>query len=115
MLDCGAHIVSIDDMLADALGLCHFHLHKPLPISVALNNSALLNSHLYEYIKIVPYAPDSAWVGQTIKAVVTPKLCVPLLLGLPFLTVNHIVADFELRTAIDKLLSYDLLNPPSTK
>jgi hypothetical protein len=54
-------------------------------------------------------------VGRTIKAVVTPKLYVLLLLGLPFLTVNHIVADFELRTAIDKLSNYDLLNPPSRK
>lgn len=50
-----------------------------------------------------------------LKAVVTPKLCVPLLLGLPFLSINHIVADFKLCSAIDKTNDYDLLNPPVPK
>jgi hypothetical protein len=34
-------------------------------------------------------------------------------LGLPFLSENHIVADFVARTAIDKHCNYDLLNPPA--
>jgi hypothetical protein len=68
---------------------------------------------LYEYVKITPFSPDSAYVSRTIKAVVTPNLCVPLLLGLPFLAVNHIVADFVAHTAIDKHCNFDLLNPPS--
>jgi hypothetical protein len=34
-------------------------------------------------------------------------------LGLPFLSVNNIVADFTARTAIDKRCEYDLLNPPA--
>jgi hypothetical protein len=90
MLDCGAHIILIDSVLVKKLGLCHFHLHNPLPICVALNNLTTSESHLYEYVKIAPYSPDPAWTSQTVKAVVTLKLCVPLLLGLPFLTVNHI-------------------------
>jgi hypothetical protein len=63
-------------------------------------------------MKISPYMPNSAWTSRSVKAVVTEKLCVLLLLGLPFLTMNHIVADFELHTAIDKMNGYDLLHPP---
>lgn len=46
------------------------------------------------------------------KSLVTPNLCVPLLLGLPFLMVNCIVIDFECRMAIEKTNGYDLLKPP---
>jgi hypothetical protein len=111
MLDCGAHVVLISETLVCRLGLCCFRLHKPLPISVALNNTTSSNSHLYEYVKITPFSPDSAYVSLTIKAVVMPSLCVPLLLGLPFLAMNHIVADFVACTAIDKRCNFDLLNP----
>lgn len=113
MLNCGAHVVFIDATLILHLGLCHFCLHKPLPISMALNNTTCSDSHLHEYVKITPFAPDSSYVLPTIKAVVTPLLCVLLLLGLPFLSVNHIVADFVTRTAIDKHCNYGLLNPPT--
>jgi hypothetical protein len=112
MLDCGAHVALIDAALVFRLGLHLFHLHKPLPISVALNNTMCSDSHLHEYVKIAPFAPDSSYVSHTIKAVVTPSLCVPLLLGLPFLSINNIVADFIARTAIDKRCDYDLLNLP---
>jgi hypothetical protein len=112
MLDCGVHIVLINDALVKHLGLHHFRLHKPLPISVALNNSTCSNSHLYEYVKITLFAPDSSYVSQTIKAVIMPGLCVPLLLGLLFLVANNIVANFTAHTAIDKKCNFDLLNPP---
>ena len=44
-----------------------------------------------------------------------PKLCVPLLLGLPFLSVNHIIANLKLCSAIDKTSNYDLLKALVTK
>jgi hypothetical protein len=40
---------------------------------------------------------------------------VPLLLGLPFLTANHIVIDFAACTAVVKEVNLDLLNPPPRK
>lgn len=48
MLDCGVHVVLIDSRLAETLGLQHFCLHKPLPISIALNNTATSNSHFQQ-------------------------------------------------------------------
>jgi len=112
MLDCGAHIMLIDAALVQSLGLRHFRLHKPLPISVALNNMICSDSHLHEYVKIAPFAPDSSYVSCTIKAIVMPSLCVLLLLGLPFLVANHIVTDFVACTAINKQCNVDLLNAP---
>jgi hypothetical protein len=110
MLDCGAHVVLIDDALVGKLGLCRFCLHKPLPISVALNNLNASENYLHECVKIVPFALNSAWTSCTVKAVVTLNLCVPILLRIPFLTANCIVTDFKDRTAIDKMNGYDLLN-----
>jgi hypothetical protein len=90
----------------------HHRLHEPLPISVAVNNTSCSNSHLYEYVKIALFAPDSSYVSCTVKAIITPGLCVPLLLGLPFLVSNNIVANFVANTTIDKTSNIDLLNPP---
>ena len=112
MLDCGAHIILISKALVNLLGLYHFCLHKPLPISVTLNNTSSSDNHLHEYVKITPFSPDSAYVLHTIKAIVTLHLCVPLLLQLPFLAVNHIVADFVAQTPIDECCNFDLLTPP---
>jgi hypothetical protein len=113
MLDCRAYIILINDVLVCFLGFCQFLLHKPLPISVTLNNAtSSSNSHLHEYVKIAPFAPDSSYVSCMIKAIIMLKLCVPLLLGLPFLSANHIIADFFAYTTIDQTCGYDLLNAP---
>jgi hypothetical protein len=80
---------------------------------VALNNTSSSDSHLHEYVKLSPFAPDSSYVSRPVKAIITLGLCVPLLLGLPFLMANNIIADFAARTAIDKTCDYDLLNPPA--
>jgi hypothetical protein len=36
----------------------------------------------------------------------------PIILGMPFLSSEHIVIDPHERTAVDKHSGYDLLNPP---
>ena len=48
---------------------------------------------------------------KTVCAVISPSLCTPILLGLPFLKHNNIVIDIEAKTAIDKKNGFDLLNP----
>ena len=44
-------------------------------------------------------------------SVIAPGLCTPVILGLPFLSFNKLVIDYDARTCIDKRNSYDLLNP----
>jgi hypothetical protein len=66
---------------------------------------------LTEYVKIHVYDPTSNWRSKTIRAVIAPHLCAPLILGLPFLTNNCIVVDHAARTVVDKKTGVDLLNP----
>ena len=45
------------------------------------------------------------------RAKVNTGLPVPLILGMPFLSTQHIVIDSNSHTAKDKQTGYDLLNP----
>ena len=55
------------------------------------------------------------WTSRACRAILAPNLCVPVLLGNPFLATNGIVIDHELCTCIDKKSGYDLLNPAPIK
>ena len=57
------------------------------------------------------YDASGHYVSKTVCTVISPSLCAPILLGLPFLKHNDIVIDMETRTAIDKKNGFDLLNP----
>jgi hypothetical protein len=66
---------------------------------------------LSEWVKLKLYDPSGAWQSKTVCAIVAPSLCVPVILGGPFLAHNNIVIDHAARTAVDKLSGFDLLNP----
>lgn len=66
---------------------------------------------LTEYVKLSLFSTDQHWQSRAVRAIIAPNLCAPVILGLPFLEVNCIVVDHELRTCIDKTSKYDLLNP----
>ena len=51
-------------------------------------------------------------MSGSIKAKVNIGLSVPLILGMPFLSAEHVVIDAHDRTAIDKRTGFDLLNNP---
>ncbi|KIM84433.1 hypothetical protein PILCRDRAFT_6103 [Piloderma croceum F 1598] len=55
---------------------------------------------------------DQVWTSRTCRAILAPNLCVPLLLGGPFLSSNNLVIDHGTRTCIGKNCGYNLLNPP---
>src|SRR5262245_49479110 len=102
MIDIGAHGVFIDPHIVNNLGFRRFKLSKPCRINLALQNGQHSVVSLDEYVKIKPYTTNSAWSSVTLKAIIAPGLCVPLLLGVPFLESNHIVIDCNSRTVIDK-------------
>lgn len=70
-----------------------------------------LATTLNKYVQIAPISLDASWTLNIVKALVTPNLSVPLLLGLPFLEHNNFVVDFEAHMCIDKRSNYNLLNP----
>ena len=111
LLDNGAHLALIRPELVERLGLKKYRLHEPEPVDVAFSSEKKI-THLYHYVKLSLSSLDSSWTSRVVKAVVTPRLCLPIILGLPWLERNFIVTDHAARTCIDKRNSYDLLNPP---
>ena len=71
--------------------------------------------HFEEWVPITIVSTDQSWTSRSCHALLAPNLCVPILLGGLFLACNHIVIDHALRTCIDKVSGYDLLNPHVVK
>ncbi|KAJ7243929.1 hypothetical protein B0H12DRAFT_1236287 [Mycena haematopus] len=116
LIDNGAFLVLIDEELVDMLMLRCFKLYKPEPISLALTNSDSGDPpSLTEYVKLKILSADQTWSSTPVRALVARNLCSPIILGLPWLEKNSIVIDHEARTAVDKRVNYDLLNPPAPK
>jgi hypothetical protein len=112
LIDHGSSLVLIDESLADKLGLRRRRLQKPLPVTVALSGDRKQSFLLSHYVKLSCSSLDHAYKSRTVRAIVAPNLCTPLLLGGPFLEHNRIVIDHELRTCVVKDYNYDLLHPP---
>ncbi|KAJ3924827.1 MAG: hypothetical protein NXY57DRAFT_880479, partial [Lentinula lateritia] len=55
--------------------------------------------------------PLGAWSSRSVRALVVPSLCFPMVLGIPFLAHNFLVTDYSSRTVIDKTSGFDLMNP----
>ena len=111
LINNSAHLVLIHPELVDRLGLTKYHLKTLEIIDVAISNEKK-ETELYFYVKLSLSSLDSTWTSRVVKAIVTPGLCLPIILGLPWLERNHIVTDHTARTCIDKIKLYDLLNPP---
>ena len=112
MLDNGTHVVLIHPDTISELQLEHFKLKKPKKVSIAISDKKKETMTLVDYIKFSVTSLDNAWTSKPIFAIIAPGLCLPLILGLPFLIKNNIVIDHADRTAVDEVSSYDLLNPP---
>ena len=66
---------------------------------------------LTEWVKLHLYDPSNFWTSKTVCTIITPSLCTPVILGLPFLTHNTIIVDHMARTATDKSTGFNLLHP----
>jgi hypothetical protein len=108
MLDIGCPSTVINPALVDQLGLRRY----PLPPSED-NLASLTESPLpcKEFVKLELSSGNGGWKSTVFRAKVTTGLPVPLILGMPFLSSQHIVVDANARTAKDKRTGYDILNP----
>ena len=108
MLDIGCPSTVISSALVNELGLRRY----PLPPEED-NLSSLSESSLpcREYVKMEVSSGNGSWRSTVFRAKVNVGLPVPLILGMPFLSSQHIVIDPDSRTAKDKRTGYDLLNP----
>lgn len=116
LIDNGAFLVIISEALAERLQLRKFRLHVPETVSLALSGSSTpADTCLTHYVNLRTHSVDQTWTSTSVRALIAPGLCAPILLGLPWLERNHIVIDHEARTVIDKRCGFDLMNPPPLK
>lgn len=111
LIDNGAHLVLIRPELVEQLGLKRHKLHEPELVDDAFGDKRS-KTKLYDYVKLSLTSLDAAWTSKLIRAIITPGICMPIILGLPWLIHNKIVTDHDARTCVDKITNYDLLNPP---
>ena len=114
LIDNGAHVVLIRPEVVQKLGLPVYQLDKPESIDVAIDssNKAKKPQELSEYVLLAVSSLDHAFHAKTVRALVTPGLCMPVILGLPWLEDNKIVCDHSDRSCYVKTTGYNLLHPP---
>ncbi|KDQ54033.1 hypothetical protein JAAARDRAFT_49403 [Jaapia argillacea MUCL 33604] len=111
LIDPGSHTVLIDKALVNQLGLVKRSLKVPMKCGEAMKGTTLLTHWVRLKLDSVNYCFRSVIVP----AVVLPSLCVPVLLGLLFLTQNRLLVDCESRSVVHKPMGIDLLAPPAIR
>jgi hypothetical protein len=100
LLDIGCPSIVISGQLVKQLGLQRL----PLPTEES-NLSSLSDSPLScrEYVKLKVSSADGNWTSRVVRAKVNVGLCIPLILGMPFLSGEYIVIDSACQTAVDSM------------
>ena len=111
LLNVGSHLVIIREDLINQLKLRCKKLDKPVFAETAMHNGRKNVIEFDKIVKLQLYDASGHYISKSICAVISASLCVPILLGLPFLKHNNIIIDVEANTAIDKNNGFNLLNP----
>jgi hypothetical protein len=121
LLDGGSQLVLVSKGFVAHSGLPLVPLPKPISITVVLpkipdSESLLKNKKKLIYcsgVSLTVSSVNNRWSSCSCTAVVLPRLIddCHVILGLPWLTSNHIVMDFEKCTACVKGTGFDLMSP----
>ena len=79
--------------IATRLVLPTFPLSDPKQVNVAMGSPNQIEK-LTHYVILEPSSLDNLFLSHPLHAVIAPGLCMPIILGLPFLTVNKIVCNY---------------------
>ena len=114
LIDNGAHVVLIRPEIVQKLGLPTHQLDQPECIDVAIDSSNKTKKaqELSTYVLLTVSSLDQAFHAKPVRALVMPGLCMPVILGLPWLEDNKIVCDHADRSCYVKTMGYNLLHPP---
>ena len=112
LIDSGANMVFIRADTVAKYQLPMFPLPKPELVSVAIDAKKVA-TELTHYTKLSVRSCDSVFHSNVMHAVVVQHLCMPIILGLPFLVDNGIVCHYNRRECLAMKLSppYNLLQP----
>jgi hypothetical protein len=102
-------MVFIRPDLVERLNLERLPLPVPELVSVAIDANGL--NLLTHYVKLQLSSRDTVFTSTTLTAVIAQNLCMPIILGLPFLCNNEICSDYTKRTCVVTSVTppYDLL------
>lgn len=112
LIDHGSPVVLIDEGLACHLQLWLHSLPQCFPVSGAFSNDPSLPASitLTHWVKLKLHDRDNSYSARTVHALVTPKLCHKIILGLPFMYHNNVTVNVHEQTAINSK-GFDLLHP----
>ncbi|KAJ3866275.1 hypothetical protein EV359DRAFT_79684 [Lentinula novae-zelandiae] len=77
------------------------------------SNKQLSIPPLTKYVFLKVGSIDGSFTSRKVSFIIAPRLCTQLLLGLPWLSHNHIVIDYASRSCVHKPSGVDLLTHPS--
>jgi hypothetical protein len=85
----------------------------PFPVSGAFFTNSEESAHvsLTHWVKLKLHDRNNWYSACTVRAIVAPNLCHEIILGLPFLSHNHIVVNAHDHTVIDNNCMFGLLHP----
>ncbi|KAJ3911442.1 hypothetical protein F5877DRAFT_12058, partial [Lentinula edodes] len=98
LIDDGCPFVLIRSDVVSALGLSQRPLHRPQQMSVAMSEGSPQIFEASHYCKLALEDPSGGWSSRTVRALIVPSLCYPMVLGIPFLAHNFLVTDYAART-----------------
>ncbi|KAF8228776.1 hypothetical protein L208DRAFT_224547 [Tricholoma matsutake] len=95
LIDHGSPTVLIREELVSHLGLTICLLPRPFPILGAFFDNSSSSSYilLNHWVKLKLHDQRNLYSARTVRTLIAPNLCHPVILGLPFLSHNHIVVD----------------------
>lgn len=85
LLDIGSHLVIFHEQLVNDLNLCCHKLQKPIISKLAIQPDGPKVLEFHNFVKLKLYDYSGAYITKTVHTVISPTLCAPVLLGLPFL------------------------------
>ncbi len=108
LLNSGAHLVLIRSSLTSKLRLPFQLLNKPECITVAISASDGPTA-ITHFVDIAPSSLGNDFSSRPLRALVVPKLLMPLILGLPFLVLNRINCNYA-KHECNVLINGEVLN-----
>ena len=86
LIDNGSSLVLIDKGVVTRLGLRTRELHKPVFVGTAFSSSSVPQKATVScYINLSLSSIDARFHSRTVRAIIAPSLCKPIILGVPFL------------------------------
>lgn len=111
LIDTGSPLVLIREDTVSRLQLRRRGLPSPIPLGNAFTSEG---SVAKDWVKLRVRTLDSSYVSRSVRALVVPSLCSPIVLGTPFLSRNKLLVDLAHRALWDPASARDLCSahPP---